>query len=208
MSYEGQRKGKAFEDQIEAIFKDHSIEYRKQEKIKGYGKKWRVDFYLPYYHSIVECKSSTGKYLKTRLRLDCLKFLDIHNHIADMHFVLVFPTLQIKIRSFARFCTKYNIKLVLPSNIVEALWKDTPTVNQNLVLMESEKRVIEREQKIMAILELKDGLNANQVAEKLGIKVSLCYLSLRKLEKSRNLIGILKGSSHQDKRYYRRTFKL
>lgn len=124
------KKGKNFERQVEEILIHKSVEYQKQKRIKGFGKRWLVDFYLPQYKTIIECKNISSSNLRRELRLDCLKFLDIYNRHLNMRFVLVFPKPNFIMSAFVRFCTAYKIKLTRITTLADDLDKKVQDVNE------------------------------------------------------------------------------
>lgn len=208
MSVQAFEKGVSFENEVENFLLENSIPVERHKRIKGFGKTWVVDFYLPEHSVVIECKNITSKNLKSSLKLDCLKVLDVYNRTSQMSFILVFPHADYTMARFARFCTKYNIKLATLSTLLEALGQNVETVNAPYYILKKQRPVLQREEAVLSLLRKKDGLNAEQIAKRMNWKYNASNYMLRRLESKGLLLGIRKGTSHQDKRYYLKSMTL
>lgn len=195
MSFEACLKGQQFEDDVGKVLKGNNVEYEKQKRVEGFGKKWKVDYYLPQHQTILECKNITGKNLERYLRADCVKFLDIHNHSPDVVFILVFPQPRSAMGSFSRFCTKYNIKLATPSTVIEALRKQAEEANLSF------GRSVAVEEEMWKAVESsgKEGIERKELARKLRVHYNSRVFSNQFLSK----FDIVKSLT-SPKRYFAR----
>jgi hypothetical protein len=165
LSLEACLKGQQFEEYVEKVLKDNNIQYERQKRVEGLGKKWKVDYYLPKHQTILECKNIVGKNLERYLRADCVKFLDIRNHSLNMVFMLVFPQPRSTMGSFSRFCTRYNIKLATPSTVIEALERQAEEANMSF----GRSVAVEKEMQRAVESSGREGVERKELARKLRI---------------------------------------
>lgn len=163
-------KGRKFEDEVELTLKQLGITYEREKTIHGFGKKWRVDFYLPQDNTIIECKNVVGYNLPEYLQYSCLKFLDIRNRFLSMNFVLVFHKPNFRMQAVARFCTKYKIKLTNLNRLNQTLHQKTKTTNRLFSLSR-------KKQKLLEVLDEggADGIGYEQLEKEFGCRY-LCEI--------------------------------
>ena len=130
MSYLSCEKGDAFENKVKSILVEHNINFVREKFLHGYGKRWKVDFYLPEKKTIIECKNVRGRNLQRYLENDCLKFLDLRNKFFKMNFVIVIPKIRFTMGSFVRFCVAYKIKLATPLTLLASFDKSVEETNK------------------------------------------------------------------------------
>lgn len=171
MSQEAYEKGKTFEKQVEELLIKNSIKYERQKRFKGLGKRWLVDFYLPNYQAILECKNVEGKNVGRYLEAECTKFLDIRNRFFQMTFIIVLPKPKCSMGSFVRFCTLYNIKLTTPNRLIEALQKESKEINVEF------GAVTKIEDKMLKIITDKgeEGITKGELARRVGCHPCCVY---------------------------------
>jgi len=208
MSYNAIEKGVAFENRIAGELTNHRIEFRRQYKVKGLGKSWRIDFFLyntQQHLTLLECKN-VGRNLLHSLIAESVKFLDIRNLEDKYRFMLVFPKVSKSMNTFSKFCTVYDIRLATADNFIHSLYMDIHEQNKSFALSEKQREEGQRTKMILEFLQNQDGLNQTEISIKIGIGVTLCYASLRKLEREGLVIGVRK--KHQDKHWYIKTTDL
>jgi len=205
---ENYERGVSFENRIAEELSRNRIEYKRQYRLKGFGKKWLIDFYLynmKEHKTLLESKN-VGRNLIHSITSECVKFLDIRNASSEYSFMIVFPSLSHGINSLSKFCSAYDIRLATVDTFIEALKKNIKEQNMQFSLSDIQKQERSRRTAILNLLKLKDGLNLSEISQKVKIEPSLCYGSLRRLERATLVIGVRK--KHQDKKYYVKTASL
>lgn len=181
MSIQAVEKGKDLEYQVEEILNQNDISFEREKRIKGFGKHWRVDFFLPKRRIIIECKNINSRNMKRYLKLDCLKFLDIRNRFLQMNFILVIPKPTFSMGSFCRFCTSYNIKLTTINDLLMAFEKKPSELNQKF------GELLPRKDFILKLIKAsrEKGLTKQDLKKKLGwtTNASPSYLQADNLNK-------------------------
>lgn len=112
-------KGRVFEDDIADFLDENKIPYRRNERMKGVGKRWEVDFNLHQNGVILFCKNlKENKVFRSSqdqdINVDFLRCLDLMNLHHNLLFCLLLKGEGYKLRAgMVKFATDYGI-FILP----------------------------------------------------------------------------------------------
>jgi len=176
-------KGLELEEQVEFILKKHHTKFKRNARMKGYGKGWNVDFFLPEENIIIECKNIGSKNIRTYLRDCCLKAIDIRKTFKKtLQFIIVFPKQKNRMGALGLFLTKYDIKLINElTNLISSFKQETQNVNQPIFCHQRKIVQKRREEELVSLIKEKPGINTTQLAKKTDTTYSVVIKALRHL---------------------------